>query len=65
MWCNDLYMNRNRADLAHGQSVFLIQVAHVHLVFGREPLHALLMLIPLLLLFLPQNQVSARAGLNC
>lgn len=56
------FMNKDMVDLGRGQSVFLTQVAQVHLVLGREPLHTLLVLISLLLLLLLQNQVSGRAG---
>lgn len=65
MCCNYSYTNKSSADLRRGQSVFLIQVVHVHLVLGREPLHTLLMLISLLLLLLLQDHVSVGAGENC
>lgn len=45
-------------DLSSRQSMFLMQVAHVCLMCGQEPLNSLLMLLPLLLLLLLQNLIS-------
>lgn len=45
-------------DLSSRQSMLLMQVAHVHLIFGQELLHRLLVLLSLLLFFLLENRVS-------
>lgn len=45
-------------DLSSRQSMFLMQVAHVSLMFDFELLHSLFILLTLLLLLLLQNHVS-------
>lgn len=57
-------MNNDLVNLRSRQSVLLIQVAQVHVVFGQEPLHTLLVLVSVLLLLLLQSQNSERAGPN-
>lgn len=45
-------------DLSSRQSMLLMQVAHVHLMFGQVLLHRLLVLLSLLLFLLLQDRVS-------
>lgn len=45
-------------DLSSGESVLVIQVAHISLMFGLELLHCLFMLLLLLLLLLLQHRDS-------
>lgn len=45
------------ADLSSRQSMLLMHVAHIHLVFGQELLHRLLVLLSLLLFLLLQYGV--------